>query len=163
MSKPKIYLAGKIGKNDWRHSLIPELRGREWQHGPIEMPNYSYVGPFFVSCDHGCNHVLNSHGASAGYAFGESPYTQRDVIQNNNTSLEQADLLFAYVTSCDCYGTLIEIGYSLRAVERVVIAFAHGIPHKDFWYADQQATRVHYEVRACCLPGLLAIELETLK
>lgn len=163
MSKSKIYFAGKIGKNDWRHSLVPSLRGRRWKDGTIDTAHFVYTGPFFVSCDHGCNHVANSHGAAAGYFSGESPYTQHLVISNNNASLEQADLVLAYITAVDCYGTLIEIGSALRAGQQVVIAFAPGIPYNDFWYGTQQARRVYYDVNESDLPELITKELGLLK
>lgn len=161
--KPYLYLAGKIGKNDFRHRMVPGLRGHEWRDGPIDAGQYLYVGPFFKSCDHGCNHNPNGHGAASGFHVGESPYNQADVIRNNNAALKQADLVFAYITSPDCYGTLIEIGSATRAGQRVVMAFAPGMPHYDFWYAKLQSVSVHYEIRECCLPGLISKELEALK
>lgn len=160
MTKPTVYLAGKIGKNDWRHSLITGLRGHEWKDGVIEMAAYTYVGPFFVSDDHGLNHAPNSHGTAAGYFFGSSEYTQHDVIRNNNASLEQASLVFVYITSTDCHGTLTEVGSALRAGQRVVIAFAPGIPHQDFWYAAQQADNVYTDVKLHDLQKLLVKEVE---
>jgi hypothetical protein len=163
MFKSKIYFAGKIGKNDWRHSLVPSLSGRRWEDGAIETTHFVYTGPFFVSCDHGCNHVANSHGAAAGYFSGESPYTQHTVISNNNASLEQADLVFAYITAVDCYGTLIEMGSAFRAGQQVVIAFAPRIPYGDFWYGAQQARSVYHNVNESELPELLAKELGSLK
>jgi hypothetical protein len=73
--KPTVYLAGKIGRNDWRHELVPELRGtvngdcldpEPVLFDPtlrIDCGDFVYVGPFFVSCDHGCFHGPASHGA----------------------------------------------------------------------------------------------------
>ncbi len=61
--KPNVYFAGKIGKNDWRHGLVPALRGHDWGDCAIDTEAYRYVGPFFVSCDHGCNHNPHGHGA----------------------------------------------------------------------------------------------------
>lgn len=159
MPKPRVYLAGKISKMDWRLFLVPNLRETSFENPLIETDLYTYVGPFFVSCDHGCNHQDNSHGAIAGYKFGESPYKSTDVIRNNNAGLNRADLVFAYITSIDCFGTLFELGYATRAGKTVVIAFAPKIPHTDFWYSTHQAKRIHTEVRPCCLASLLEKEL----
>jgi hypothetical protein len=66
----RIYLAGKVAKNDWRTAVVPGLREflsvDEWQEieGDISrvhlslkvMNRFVYTGPFFVSCDHGCYH-----------------------------------------------------------------------------------------------------------
>ena len=71
---PALYLAGKIGKNDWRHPLIPGLRERTWSDGPIITPTYEYVGPFFVACSHGCAHGPNSHGVIGGEGCFEIGY-----------------------------------------------------------------------------------------
>jgi hypothetical protein len=78
-AKPlKIYFAGKIGKNDWRHKLIPGLRGAwlgtecgeivgdlnelepvTWEQDGLTL---HCTGPYFVGCDHGCFHGDTNHG-----------------------------------------------------------------------------------------------------
>jgi hypothetical protein len=87
LSKGKnIYLAGKIRKNDWRESIIPDIK--YWIEGHdirsiesianwpilegVIKEKYNYTGPFFVSCDHGCYHGPNSHGYGAMDAGCES-------------------------------------------------------------------------------------------
>lgn len=163
MSPPNLYLAGKISKSDWRHRLVPGLRGHVWDDGPITTEAFSYVGPFFVANSHDCYHGPNRHGAvPTDYSFDQN-YDQSTVIQNNNASLASADLVFAYITATDCYGTLVEIGWSLAKGIRVVIAFAPDIPSDDFWYGAQQASATHFHVRPCCLPALLADELQKTK
>lgn len=159
----KCYLAGKIEKCDWRHGLIPKLRGHGWCDGAIVTDKLTYVGPFFASCDHGCNHAPGSHGATAGFAYDESPYSQQDVINNNMAALASADLVFAYITATDCHGTLMEIGYALRARKRVVMAFSPNIDTREFWYVAGQCAAVHYCVRECCLSGLIESELRHLE
>lgn len=168
MKPPRLYLAGKIGKNDWRHKLVPGLREREWKNGPIITLNFEYVGPFFKACDHGCFHGSNTHGAfndEGCSASGDVPYSQRDIKDNNNAAMDSADLIFVYINAPDCYGTLVEIGrataQNFRA--RIVIAFAPGMPVEDFWYAAIQADEVHENVRECCLPGLIANELRKVR
>ncbi|MER5424086.1 DUF559 domain-containing protein [Streptosporangium roseum] len=70
---PSIYLAGKIGKNDWRATATngyrsPDigdayddlLAGRRPGPWPIltkaVLGVFDYAGPYFVACDHGCAH-----------------------------------------------------------------------------------------------------------
>lgn len=67
----KLYLAGKVAKNCWRHKIIDGLRGKDWSDGPlpcavqVDGESFDYVGPFFVSCDHGCYHGHGTHGCLA--------------------------------------------------------------------------------------------------
>ena len=159
---PRLYLAGKIGKDDWRHDLVPGLRNHLWGDGPILTPIFSYVGPFFVSCDHGCSHVPNGHGAVSDGGC-ESGFKQSDVIRHNMAALAAADLVFAYITATSCYGTLIEIGWALRDGKRVVIAFAPRVPKDDFWYAAMQADAVHTDVSPRRMKCILSDELQKTK
>ena len=156
---PKLYLAGKIGRYDWRHSLVPNLRAHLWTDGPIVTPTYSYVGPFFVSCDHACLHGPNQHGAIGRGDACESPFTRQDVISNNNAAIAMADLVFAFISARDAYGTLNEIGYSLGLGKRVVVAFAPAIEPADFWFAALQCAAVYHTVRPCCLEAILSDEI----
>jgi hypothetical protein len=161
-----IYLAGKIGKNDWRHKLVPGLRGHSWSLGPIATRDFIYAGPFFQSCDHGCLHGPSSHGVGAGVGTctEEITYSPADIIRLNDAALYSADLLFVYITATDCHGTMVEIGRaSNQPFTRTIIAFAPGIDSKDFWYSTARAAAVHENVRECCLPEILARELSIMK
>lgn len=82
--KRKIYLAGKIWPNCWRHRIVSGLRSaivtgdgstmHEWPilEGAIS-GLHDYVGPFFVSCDHGCAHGLQSHGVALSSDLDREP------------------------------------------------------------------------------------------
>jgi hypothetical protein len=161
--KPAVYLAGKIGQTDWRHGLVPTLRGHVWADGPIDAGDFLYCGPFFVSCDHACNHRPGSHGVAAGCTGQRAEFTRSDVVEQNNQALEAADLVFAYVSSPDCYGTLHELGWVVRAGKRVAVVFAPGMPVDDFWYVSEQADAVYTEQPAEALPHLLTLELRELE
>lgn len=164
MHKPlKLYLAGKIKKNDFRHRIVPTLREHDANGGYLETEGFTYAGPFFVACDHGCYHSPNGHGSiAAGECItGEATQSQAEVIRRNNVAIDSADLVFAYITTTDCYGTLIEIGRTTITPRRprLAIAFAPGVPVDDFWYCASQADSVHRNVRECCLRELLTVEL----
>lgn len=158
----KCYLAGKIDKDDWRHEIVPGLRGHSWNDGAIITDAFTYVAPFFFSCDHGCNHAPGSHGATAGFDHDESPYSPQDVIENNMAALASADLVFAYITAPDCYGTLMEIGWALAKGKRVVLAFPPGFDTREFWYVSGQCAAVHLNVRECCISDLIKAEMRHL-
>lgn len=156
-STPTIYLAGKIGKNDWRHVLVPRLRNQTWNDGPIKTDSFSYVGPFFVSCDHGCGHAPGEHGMAQGCT--DLIYTREAVIKLNLAALAKADLVFAYITAPDCHGTVMEIGWAIANGKRVVMVFAPDVAVDDFWFSSMQCTGVHRDVRPCCLADILAGEV----
>ena len=114
---PHIYLAGKFRKGCWRHSLVSGLRDHSWSDGVLPQRDYVYVGPFFVGCDHSCFHNKNSHGAGAvrgvNACSGRGVEAEFDAPHREveNLCLEavgKADLLFCYIDSTDCHGTLGE-------------------------------------------------------
>lgn len=154
---PTLYLAGKISKNDWRHTLIPGLREHSWSDDPIHTSHFSYVGPFFASCDHGCGHNPGSHGAVQECT--EPHYTRRDVVDLNMAALVKANLVFAYINAPDCYGTVMEIGWAIANGKRVVMAFAPDLNDDDFWFLSMQVAVVHRQVNPCDLADLLADEI----
>lgn len=140
--KPNIYIAGKIGKNDFRHALIPGLREHHPDSGPLDFGAFRYVGPFFESCDHGCRHGRNSHGVLGDCEPSCEPYnlarTRQIVWARNTQALRGCDGLFAFIETGDAYGSLVEIGMAqaLRIPTRVV--FGLEAPVADLWYATQQ-------------------------
>lgn len=161
-----LYLAGKISKDNWRHGLVPGLRGHTWEQGPISTPGFKYTGPFFQSCDHGCLHGPSTHGVGAGVGTctEEITYSPADIIRLNDAALCSADLVFVYVTATDCHGTMVEIGIAAAQLfTRIVVAFAPGIASTDFWYSTARAAAVYGDVRECCLPDILARELSIIK
>lgn len=200
----KIYLAGKIAKNDWRHDIVNDLRGAGDVHSEIESYNlgdkcwpilrqsilgkHDYVGPYFVACDHGCYHGDSSHGVGVGedvrerieYAKQWSEYeahgypvgiddqgfyvdlpggsgcgTSLDAgvtVDLCNKAIGFCDLLFAWIQSPDCYGTLAEIGYAKALGKKIWIAGAERFP--DLWFAytlaDKTLFNVHGAADALC-------------
>jgi hypothetical protein len=164
---PCVYMAGKIGLNDWRHTLVPGLRNHEWGKEPITVCGWVYVGPFFVSCDHGCLHTANSHGVLDlnRPAVCEGPFSQFNranqhslVAQACLDAIEEADLVFCYVESLDCFGTLFELGFAHAQGVPIVIALAPGLAtalDNDLWFACTRASWVIYNVEASDLRSYL--------
>jgi very-short-patch-repair endonuclease len=103
-----------------------------------------YVGPYFVSCDHGCSHGNKTH-ATVGcsndwhgpHAFhGHGRYEARMFVMSESLrAIDSADLIFAYLNSPDCYGTLYELGYA-RA-RGIRIELVHNLSPEiadDMWF-----------------------------
>lgn len=158
-SSMRIYFAGKIGNGDWRSELFGYRAGGTCDGDLFDM-SYTvnmgggvvYGGPFFVSCDHGCNHGPSSHGVNAdsqngiGACFGAPPFPnhgKRDVFEINNQRIKLADYVFAYLDDLTAYGTLVEIGFAYASGIPVAIALSPKLERKDIWYAIEAARLVY--------------------
>jgi hypothetical protein len=132
-----VYLAGKIGSLDFRYGLVPGLRGRTWNDGPIICPGFTYVGPFFVACGHQCAHGPATHGALIPTAdgCGAESLTHRQIYEANQTALASASLVFAYIDETECNGTLYEIGWAAAKAIPIIIIFSPDIDKGEFWYS----------------------------
>jgi hypothetical protein len=157
-----VYLAGKIRKNCWRHTLVAGLREHHWNFGPLKQDEFVYVGPFFVGCDHGCYHQVSSHGNGSGCTHNQEA-SQPHVAELCRTAIRKADLLFCYLDSADCYGTIAEIERAHVYGVPVVIAFAPNIATEksnDFWFVCTAAKQVHYGVDENQLSTLLKASIK---
>ncbi|MFF5537802.1 DUF559 domain-containing protein [Streptomyces cinerochromogenes] len=148
---PSIYLAGKIGPGDWRYDLIGyRLRGA-WEvddHHPSEpwpvlkrgvLGFFDYVGPYFVSDDHGCGHGPNTHGCGNDGAV--PCFTYENLPKRNQvrelclSAIDTADIVFAWLDDLTAYGTLVEIGYAKGRGKTIVIA-APETPQTFGWLSE---------------------------
>lgn len=149
----KIYLAGKIAQNDWRHDLMPGLRGAwsEYYLDPNERsgwpilrdalgPGLHYVGPFFISCDHGCAHGANSHGVEeCGTPPDERGFDStegRRVAQLCLDAIDGADIVLAKVRR-SAHGTIAEIGYASAMGKRVFVEYEDAASAKHAWFVGR--------------------------
>lgn len=107
----RVYLAGKIAQNDWRHTIF-DLRGYEENPGR-DLPRageFQCTGPFFLSCDHGCFHGNNTHGRISDNEEGSTPPPQ--IVNKCLRWILQSDVVFVWLDRPDAYGTLTEIGFA---------------------------------------------------
>lgn len=163
---PRVYLAGKIRKSCWRHGLVSGLRDHHWGLGPLVQKNFICIGPFFISCDHGCYHQRNTHGIS-NHQLGACPpdinFGPPQVAALCRQKVSEADLVFCFIDSPDCYGTVAEIERAHVFGIPVVIAFAPDIaePEKnDFWFISQPASKVFFDITEEKLPTIFHMALE---
>ena len=157
---PRVYLAGKIEANDWRHDVVTGLRGawsndlpdpmrpETWCDWPV-WPGAvcdglgDYVGPYFVSCDHACTHGASTHATSGGCNDAPVDDARAFVHRQCLDALHCADLVFAWLDDRTAYGTLVELGYAAALRKRVVIAHPGDLRLvRDMWFA-----------LASCAPG----------
>jgi hypothetical protein len=130
---PRVYLAGKISKDDWRNRLVPGLRDAEFGR-PYRCDGFIYGGPFFIACDHGCSHGAGTHGVDPGCESSVAP--PRWLVPSLCLDwIGRCDLLFAWIDDPTCYGTLVEIGWAQMMRKPVYIGFARHVASQDMWFA----------------------------
>lgn len=152
----RVYLAGKISAGDWRTtifgprpmSMSADDINAPWGEEVIPGTSHVAVGPWFVSCDHGCAHGPNTHGVGA---TGEAGCV--DAIQNDHECLNRrqltvdqcllairrCDLFFAWLEPF-AYGTVTELGYAKALGKMIVVGVAESAG--DLWFAKQMADKV---------------------
>lgn len=177
----KIYLAGKISQNDWRQTFFKDRWDLRNAEPPIDKMidegiikhkgdliaypeskysiftkyDHQYTGPYFLSCDHGCYHGPSTHalaGPGCGYDEG---WTRKNIMKKCNEWICAADIIFAWIDSKDCFGTLAEIGYAHAKNKEIWIVYSENIfelklewptniipEDHDMWFIDQMADKV---------------------
>lgn len=167
----KVYLAGKISSNGWRQKFVnirDKVCGDEkWKirHG-IELKYNDHItvtGPFFLSCDHSCYHGDNTHGVGLGKYYDDSHerydcYGEQDVFSRGEvksiclSQIRRSDVVFAYINSNECFGTLYEIGYARAIGKKVIIVFDNAKRYNDMWFIhDGDAKIAENENRLKCI------------
>lgn len=144
-----IYLAGKIGKNDWRHTIVDGLGGEcekveelawsdaEQSHGYAAfcLPRtisksifgvHDYAGPYFVRLDEHLEHdddclLKTDPGGHCCNCGMYSPLDHKHVVGMCFEGIDNCDVLFAWLDEKECHGTAMEIGYARGIKKDVVI------------------------------------------
>jgi len=155
-----VYLAGKMREADWRLGLFDKRVKYDSQlnldpamGSTCPWPEYSdetvsglrYTGPFFVDLCSG--HVYahfegDEHGSNirrlhdGGFDDGKRYYVQQWCLD----AIYRANLVFAWIDSTDCYGTIAEIGYA-RALGKT-IWIAGPTQYDDLWFVYGMAKKV---------------------
>lgn len=148
----RIYLAGKIEKNCWRHKIVDGLRADS--EPPESFGNlilqksilgrHDYCGPYFIGCDHGCGHGDSTHGCKDN-ACAQVSIGKRHVMQNCLSNLHNSTAMFAWIDSDDCFGTITEIGYA-RGIGVPVFIGCNNSDLKDLWFPVSMAWDVFHSM-----------------
>jgi len=172
-----FYLAGKITGTSWRDEIVPgwsEAQSSAYANG-IEDDlwldvcsgatacgiSLDYCGPWWMDVDGGHGVASSNVGP---HAYGDpnanlsSDYAQRQFAEdrksvsfNVHRAISSADMVFAWIDSLDCYGTIFEIGLARAHKKVVVIGF-----DKAF---EQQASEMWLAFEGCyCVSGACARE-----
>ena len=159
----KIYLAGKIAQNDWRHDIVQDANGLDeryshlaetidWPKVPIAGTDFTYVGPYFEASGHGCGHSLGQHGTQS---------EMRETAARCRIAIRDCDVFFAWLDCETAHGTMVEIGYAYALGKKIIIAhppkdkcdtchfcvtygcdYACRCDRNELWFAFQHATAV---------------------
>ncbi|WDQ32180.1 nucleoside 2-deoxyribosyltransferase [Paenibacillus marchantiae] len=152
MKKILVYTAGKIGKNDWRHTIFKDLRQAKDGFEIEQVNGFNYCGPYFIKCDHGCYHGGNSHGRGLEkngcgdgideYNGAEAPKQSRyNVVAKCLHGIHASTAVFAWIDQKDAYGTIAEIGYAVAQNKPVFVAISEDLSClDDMWFPAQMAT-----------------------
>lgn len=164
----KVYLAGKIWSNDWRHDIFPDLRkyegyrqeGSEQRNKQIDLlkrGSFEYVGPFFMSDDHGSYHGKGKHGRAAGMNENQmypdkKPESSKTVVKKCFEWIDKSDFLFVWLNKQDAYGTIVEIGYAKAKNKIIFLVIDQSLVNtnftQDIWFARAMADYVCFEESA---------------
>lgn len=167
-SKPVIYLAGKITKNDWRQELGINPEIDSWpslsSEPPADYPDFLYSGPFSVGCDHGCWHGQGSHGAGAkpkevGCSVGVSnDQRQRAIYLACLKQIARSHAVLAHISTPDCYGTLTEIARAAEQGKLIALHLSANLPNRvydDLWFIREHANIILRENLARAFHGFV--------
>ncbi len=184
MGRPirRVYLAGKITGTRWRDEIVTEGWSFE-NHSAIDFDisegkwstiknclpipdgrRLDMTGPFW----RGTN--LGGH-SDIGYTAGPHAFTEvRDdephegaawpadlpaLVNEIRSAIGWSDLLFAWIDSQDCFGTLVEIGFAAALSKVIVVAWPNGFDMSELWIARELST-VHRAGPSIQASGLTA-------
>jgi very-short-patch-repair endonuclease len=124
----KVYLAGKIAKNDWRSNYVPSTPIESWtdKWPEVDCGRFIVTGPFFVGCDHGCTHGDEMHAMASRTGCMSQAADGVDSIRYQTTekcfaAIRRSDAVFAWLDDYTAFGTLVEIGYAVAHEKAIII------------------------------------------
>lgn len=134
--------------------------GKSWDSVPYAAPaafgaKLDYVGPWWFDCG-----VCGGHGTASdcwephAYTYGEfdkhglpcRPLDEGEraeamflVRRNIDAAIKACDLLFAWINSDDCFGTIFEIGLAVARKKTVVVASPRDFDDQQMWLCQRFA------------------------
>jgi nucleoside 2-deoxyribosyltransferase len=113
-------------------------RGGELVWEDVACQPWKYAGPFFTSW-HGAMDIEN----------------HETIFKRNMDSIRKCDMLFAFIETDDCYGTLAEIGFAHALGKSVYVVFDHPMRYRvrDYWFVTQCSMLATVSEGRNCLVG----------
>ena len=116
-----------------------------------------YSGPWWSDLDYGGGHGDSStcgephaygarfgddgHGFKPNGFHGDVEKAMNIVPKNVEKAIKQCDLLFAWINSDDCFGTIFEIGMAAALKKTVVVASPPEFDHTQMWLCRSFAAK----------------------
>jgi hypothetical protein len=72
----------------------------------------------------------------------ETPALYREVRRCIDNAIHDSDLVFAWIDTADCFGTLVELGIAAARRKAIIVAFGESVDLRDFWLAASYAHEV---------------------
>lgn len=91
----------------------------------------NYSGPIFLG-EH--NVPMEDHGYD-GFLDNQ----REQVFTLCKKAIDKSDILFAWINSSDCHGTLCEIGYAYEKVKHLIVIYRNEALKNEVWFASQFA------------------------
>ena len=146
-----VYLAGSF-KNDWRYRFVRSEYILNDMSNQEEIAQTrigrKYTGPFWVD--------LMGH-CSGGHITGSGEKNKKIVYSRCLSQIDKSDIVFAWIDTMDCYGTLAEIGYAKAKGKTIWIGIDEKLntPDEDsdrlsdqLWFAKEMASVVNVSENA---------------
>lgn len=149
-----VYLAGRFSGNNWRSEIMPRYawqkhEGSSYGDGRVnikhetgmhrwgwparvEIPDgrtIGFVGPCWLNLNDEGSHL---YGKDVGH--GEIQTDRQLLLHLCQSAIVSASLVFAWLDSRECFGTLVEIGYYRRS-EGGILAVAMPKWDPELWFA----------------------------
>lgn len=121
----------------WRPMQDAILIGDRWK--------ISYVGPFFSGDDHGCGHKFDHGWTGLGGTGAECCYRSNGMGEIRDLCLQairDADLIFAWIDTQDCFGTIAELGYARALHKKIFVAGPEMF--REMWFAYSLADCLYF-------------------
>ena len=162
-----FYAIGKISKNGWRSQFNIDMPN-DWQEYIAAKPvgthcGFTYTGPFFIRCDHGCTHGNAGHATFSPCTSESQDFQPNWVFQQCESQIQQASFVFVWAgvgeDSLDtAWGSLVEIGIARALRKPILLAHHPEAELRDFWFAVEAASAVVCAEKALDALQMLQIE-----
>lgn len=157
-----VYLAGKITGTTWRNEIAPywdsttcDINEQSWSDVILSVPVSAVCGVAYrLACtgpycslpgehypqpptagDHACGEGRGISSRCEGNPLVEMTFTDRPwVVEQARAAIEASDMVFAWIDSPDCYGTLIEIGYAIGLGKVVRVGMKESADLDQLWF-----------------------------
>ena len=165
----KCYIAGRIEQSRKRFGLV------DCDLSSSERDSYStiinerpftykgdeliYMGPFTLSCDHGCSHRGRyerdifgtcNHGSGVplcegGISDGVDNDDMKDLVfYRSFIGIEMCDFMFVWIKDLECFGSLTEIGFAFGIDKPIYIGIPEKFKENEIWFALKCANGIVY-------------------